>query len=396
VKSLVRRTRITAKVALLHGRVIPTGNPKFCPDKADAREDEMPLPLRFLRPCGSTEDAGKNAMSESPAPFQMEYQDRKTGLIVFGILTMLGGCIVALMVPLIVWAQFVSAKTTHMPVNSRAMIPVAIFYGLLAVSFIWLGIGSILTRRWARALLLILSWSWLAIGIVSMIYLAFLLPQIMAVLDSNVRPGHAEMPQGVKTTIMVVQGIFSLFLYVVLPGTWVLFYRSENVKRTCEVRDPVPRWTDRCPLPVLALAVWAAFGGAVMLLFPFISGGILPFFGVFLSGISAILVCLLIAVLWGYSARALYRLERSGWWIITVGICLLSVSAFLTYWRHDLSEVYRLMGYPDEQVTQLQMFSGIFSGRMLAWSTLIFTLPFVGYLLYVRRFFTLPSLSASR
>jgi MFS family permease len=326
----------------------------------------------------------------------IEFKDRKTGLIVFGILTALGGCIVALLVPLIVWAQFVSAQTTHVPVNSRVMTFAAIFYGLVAVGFIWLGIGSILTRRWARALLLILSWSWLAIGIVSMIYLAFLVPQMMAVLDSNVRPGHAEVPQAVKTTILVVQGIFSLFLYVVLPGIWVLFYRSKNVKVTCEVRDPAPRWTDRCPLPVLALSIWAAFGGAVMLLFPFLTGGVLPFFGVFLSGMSGIAVCLLVAVLWGYSARALYRLERSGWWIITVGICLLSISAFVTYWRHDLSELYRLMGYPEEQVAQLQMFSGILKGPMLSWSTFLFTLPFVGYLLYVRKFFTRPALPASR
>jgi len=335
-------------------------------------------------------------MSETPAPSQIEYQDRKTGLIVFGILTALGGCMVALLVPLIVLAQFVSVKTTQVPVNSRTMIPAAIFYGLLAASFIWLGIGSILTRRWARALLLILSWSWLAIGIVSMIYLAFLVPQMMAVLDANVRPGHAEVPQALKTTIMVLQGIFSLFLYVVVPGIWVLFYRSKNVKATCEVRDPVLRWTDRCPLPVLALSIWAAFGGAVMLLFPFLTGGVLPFFGVFVSGIPGIALCLLVAALWGYSARALYRLERSGWWIITIGICLLSISAGLTYWRHDLSELYRLMGYPEEQIAQLQMFSGILKGPMLAWSTFLFTLPFVGYLLYVRKFFTPPALSASR
>jgi hypothetical protein len=56
-------------------------------------------------------------------------------------------------------------------------------------------------------------WTWLAIGIVSMVYLAFLLPQVMAGLDSNVRPGQTEIPEGFKTTIMVGAGnIFLVFV----------------------------------------------------------------------------------------------------------------------------------------------------------------------------------------
>jgi hypothetical protein len=334
-------------------------------------------------------------MTESFAPLQIEYRDRRAGLIVFGVLTGLIGCLLALFVPLIIWAQEIAARTSHVPANPQATITASVVCGLFAVVFIWLGIGSILARRWARALLLIFSWTWLAIGIVSMVYLAFLLPQVMAVVNSNVPPGRAEIPQGLKTTIMVVQGIFSLVLYVILPGIWVLFYRSKNVKTTCEVRDPVPRWTDRCPLPVLAVAIWAACTGAAMLLFPLLYRGILPFFGVFLSGIWGTVVCLVIAALWGYSARAIYRLEWSGWWIVTVGICLLSLSAFITYSRHDLSELYRMMGYPEEQIAQLQPFTTAFKGPMLAWSTLIMTVPFVGYLVYVRKFFTRPVLSAS-
>jgi MFS family permease len=335
-------------------------------------------------------------MTESFAPLQNEYHDRKAGLIVFGILTMLTGCVMALLVPLIIWAQFVAAETTHVPVNSRAMIPAAIFCGLFSVTFIWLGIGSILTRRWARALLLISSWTWLTIGIVSMAYLAFLLPQIMAVLDSNVRSSQTRAPKELMTFVMIAQGIFSLIIYVILPGIWVLFYRSKNVRITCEVRDPVPRWTDHCPLPVLAVSIWAALGAVTMLLFPFLYGGVLPFFGVFLSGISGTAVGLVIAGLWGYSAWALYRLERTGWWIFLVGMCLLSLSAFVTYWRHDLSEMYRLMGYPEQQIAQLQQFNAVFKGQTLAWSTVIFIVPCVGYLLYVRRFFTLRALSESR
>lgn len=353
-------------------------------------EELRSLRLRFHRWRDS-----KEGVLESLAPTQIHYRDRKVGLMILGILTALMGCFMALCVPLIFWAQIVSAKTTHVPPNFQSMIPAAVSCGLLALVLIWLGIGSILMRRWARALLLIFSWTWLVIGAVLMIYLAFLFPQVIVAVDSNARPGQTKIPEGLKTTLLVVQGIFFMFFYVVLPGIWVLFYRSKNVKTTCEVRDPVPRWTDRCPLPVLAVSLWAAFGAAVMLCCPFANRGVLPLFGIFLSGIWGTAAYVVIAALWGFSARALYRLEWSGWWILLVGTCLFSASAFVTYSRHDLSELYRMMGYPEQQVAQLEQFNVLKSG-MLAWSTLIFTLPVVGYLLYLRKFFTRRASSVPR
>ena len=104
---------------------------------------------------------------------------------------------------------------------------------------------------------------------------------------------------------------------------------------------------------------------------------------------------MVIALLWAYAARALYRLEFAGWWIMLVGTILFSVSGFITYMRHDLMEVYRLMGYPETQIAQLQQLN-VFHGPMLAWSTLLFMMPLVIYLLFIRRFFTRPAVSASR
>jgi hypothetical protein len=198
-----------------------------------------------------------------------------------------------------------------------------------------------------------------------------------------------------KTAIMVTQVIFAFVMYVLIPGVLVLFYRSKHVKATCDVRDPVVRWTDRCPLPVLAVSLWAAVGAVGMLVFPFCYNGIVPFFGVFLSGTTGKAACLVIALLWAYAARALYRLELTGWWILLLGTCLFSVSAFITYLRHDLTEVYRLMGYPETQIAQLERLN-VFHGPMLAWSTLAFTIPFVVYLLFIRKSFTRSVASASR
>lgn len=332
---------------------------------------------------------------ESLAPPPAEYRDRRTGLIIFGILIALMGSILLLFVPLMILALFAAPTTAAATPNAQMVVPGALICGLLAACFIWLGIGSMLCRRWARAILLVLSWTWLVMGIVASIYLAILLPQINSAIDAAQPPGQKPIPQEMKTAIMVIQAIFAFVTYVLIPGVLVLFYRSKHVKATCEARDPVVRWTDRCPLPVLAVSLWAAVGAAAMLAFPLVYKGIVPFFGVLLSGITGSAVCVGIALLWGYAARATYRLEIAGWWIMLVGTILFGVSAFITYLRHDLMEVYRLMGYPEAQIAQLQQLN-VFRGPMLAWSTLAFAAPLTIYLLFIRRFFTRPAASESR
>src|SRR5665647_2997139 len=94
------------------------------------------------------------------------YKDRSTGLIVFGILTLLLGCLAGLFT-LLMLVQLTKAKPAGAPaVNPSAILMGIGIYGGLAVTLIWLGIGSIMARRWARALLLIFSWSWLVMGVV--------------------------------------------------------------------------------------------------------------------------------------------------------------------------------------------------------------------------------------
>jgi hypothetical protein len=95
-----------------------------------------------------------------------DYKDRSTGLMVFGILTLLLGCLAGLFVSLMLVGQMAAAKAPNAPpANYAAILPAIGIYGGLAVALIWLGIGSIMARRWARALLLIFSWSWLIMGI---------------------------------------------------------------------------------------------------------------------------------------------------------------------------------------------------------------------------------------
>ncbi len=317
-------------------------------------------------------------------PLSMPYKDRSVGLIVFGILTIFLGCLAVLLV-LLMLGQAVSAKTTGVPVTFSTILPAIFIYGILAVVLVWLGIGSIMARRWARALLLIFSWTWLIMGLLALVGMAFVMPKVLANLSSSGTTGHPAMPSAAIAGVMV--GMFLVFgvMFVILPAVWTFFYNSRHVKATCETRDPVTRWTDACPLPVLGFCLWLAFSVPMMLLMPIAGHGVMPFFGIFLTGVPGTMLCLAIAAIWSYAAWSLYKLEQRGWWLILIALCVFMASAFLTFARHDVMEMYYLMGYPEAQIEQIQK-SGLLIGDRMMWLMAFSMLPFLGYLLFIKKF----------
>ncbi len=322
----------------------------------------------------------------SSAPFPAEFKDRRTGLQIFGAFTIVIGAMFALLIPLMILGQTINAKATGTPVRMRELIFMAVLYGGIAAGLIWVGIGSFMIRRWARALLLIGSASGLAIGVGAMVVLAFVLPQFSALIQAAQPAGAPPLPEAAKVITLIAMGGTVFVLYVVLPGVWFLFYRSPHVKATCEAHDPVPRWTDACPLPVLTVSVWLALGVPMLLLMPVIYNGVLPFFGVFISGWPGTLGYLVLATVWAWSARALYRLDVRGWWVVVIAIGLLSLSHLLTYAQRDLMEMYSLMGLPEQQLEQFKKLK-FPSSSMMLWGSVFFMVPFLGYLIYLKKFF---------
>lgn len=316
----------------------------------------------------------------------MPYHDRSTGLVIFGILTLLQGCLSGLLVPLMFFGQAMSATTTQVPPDYMTLLPAVYMYTLLAVALIWLGIGSILARRWARALLLIYSWSWLIMGLLIMLMMAFIMPKVMANLPSTATADQPALPAAAMDGVLFVMFLVDGVLFVVLPAIWTFFYNSRHVKATCDARDPVARWTDACPLPVLALCLWLWFSIPMMLLMPIIGHGVAPFFGMFLTGLTGALFYLAIAALWSCASWLLYRLDPRGWWLILIAMCLFMASTLLTYARHDVLEMYHLMGYPEAQIEQIQKL-GLLAGNNMVWLTAFSVLPFLVYLFFIKKYF---------
>jgi len=314
-----------------------------------------------------------------------DFKDRKTGLLVFGILQIIFGGFCALMVPFMIFGMIASAvldNSAAAPMSPTMMIPAFLLYTLMAVWFICMGIGSIKARRWARALVLVSSCLWLISGISGVIFMLLLMP------DMYGQMGESEQIPPVVARIMkyVMAGFMTVF-YVIIPAALVLFYRSKNVKATCEFRDTKVRWTDKCPLPVLALSLMFGFW-AVSMPFTVCYGCAIPFFGSILTGLSGAGVVLLVMLLAGYVAWGTYRLSINAWWCAVLVIIGWALSTAITFSRVSILDFYEKMNFPEQQLDTMKQFS-ISQDYMVLFVGLSIV-AFLGYLLYTRRYFIPP------
>ena len=197
-----------------------------------------------------------------------------------------------------------------------------------------------------------------------------------------------DMTTGVMAVIITMVIVFCAFFLVVVPIAFVVFYGRRDVELTCRYRDPVARWTDRTPLPVLGASV-AFFTGSIYLLLTGLTTPIFPFFGRYLTGIPAGGCLLALAALDFYLAFALFRLQSSGWWIAVIAAPVRLLALVLTYGRADMMQAYSKMGWSDAQMQMLNS-SPLFHSRIILWWGVIFLLVFLGYLLWLKRYFKTP------
>lgn len=71
--------------------------------------------------------------------------------------------------------------------------------------------------------------------------------------------------------------------------------------------------------------------------------------------------------------------------MILIAFCVFMTSAILTFAHHDLLEMYRLMGYPEAQIEQIQK-TGLLVGNRMAWMMAFSSLPFLGYLVFIKKY----------
>lgn len=311
------------------------------------------------------------------------YKDRKTGLAIFGAIQIAMGALCALMVPLMIMGMLAAAvmdKSADSGISARTMIPGVLVYVLMAAYFIWLGIGSIQARRWARALCLAGSWLWLVSGVTGMAFMLLFMPDMYEQMSKD-----GQIPANVVTVIKYVTFGFMTVIYIIIPGSFILFYGSKNTQATCEHRDPVVRWTDKCPLPVLAMVLMSGCCAACM---PFMGlyGWAVPCFGTVVTGAAGAGIALLFLALLVFITRGLYRLDLKAWWCAAGLSVVWGASCAVTFSRVTLMEFYEKMNFPAQQLEIMRKMA-ITQSHSLTYICLFWVLFLLAFLLYTKRFF---------
>jgi hypothetical protein len=306
----------------------------------------------------------------SPVKSVEEYKDCQTGLLFFGLLQFGFAVLSVLMAAIAMWAHSLVLDSQDQAPSHFSCFVAGVPYLVIAFLLCWLGVGSILCRRWARALLLIQGWIGLVGGIASIgvgVGFTFLVPM----LQCKPLSGAAV---GISLVAMGIPGAMAL----ALAGAMIAFYQNPNVIATCEARDPQVRWTDRCPLPLLAASLWICYG-CLALIFVCVRWNSLAVVGTqIFSGWQGALLNAAYLGLWSYCGWAFYRQKISGWWIYLVTLVIIMAVHALTASSLDQADLYRHLNMRPSESGHLK--------ELYQWSWLL-ALPKVGYLFWVKRFF---------
>jgi hypothetical protein len=312
------------------------------------------------------------------------YRDRGTGLTIFGVMQILAGALCALMVPVMLLGFVMSKKVSGVSTPMGSELIVITQYSIMAILLIVLGIGSVQAKRWAYGLSLILSYVWLIGGILGTVAITAIMP---VAIKTGLRqaPGGQEPHTALMAVILtIVIGFLAIFL-IVLPIVFLNFYSKKDVWETCRHRDPVERWTERVPLPVLAASLFF-FASACMSLVSTLGARLFPFFGTYLVGIPAAIVLVVIAAVDFYLAGAFYKLQGPSWYLALAIRALLILSAAITTLRNDLMNAYVKLGMSSQELRVLNS-NPITHSKAFLWFGLAYSLVFLGYLIWLKKYF---------
>jgi len=306
------------------------------------------------------------------------FKNRQGWLIFFGVGLVILGLLALGMAALVTFTALVgSSAQVPAPMPVRVMLPVTLIYVGIGALFIVLGVGSAMSRRWAQALTLAFSWMWLITGIFSVIIFILTVNQSLDALP----PEQAAM----KPFIVGCMAIMFGFFFIAVPLTLVLFYRGANVRATVEAFDPVRRWTDGVPIPLLAFVLWMLLG-CVGLLLTSLMFRALPVGPWVVEGLAVFALILAFAAVLLFIGIGSLKRMKAAWWtalaLFTSGVVYSAI--FLA--KPNVTLWYDAMDIPVDP-RQLEIMEEMYSGPFFLIAMGILWVAYFGFLFYLRRYF---------
>lgn len=292
-------------------------------------------------------------------------KDRRWWLVAAGSVNIVIGLLfLALVWMMFFWEPVVSA-TKNEP-TSRTMLLAGAVELLMSAAFIWLGVGLCLCRRWARALSLIVACFWMVMGVLAI-------------------PAYLWMSEkGPASSIQWVTGAFLVTGYVVLPAILFALLQGKPANDTCRYYDPHPRWTDRRPLPLLALSLMLGWS-ATSFLWQF-AHPVLPFFGLIVTGWPAMLASTLLSSAMAWIAWEVHQLRVRAWWGGLLATILTGLSVAVTFAIHGAEGYFEIANFSAQELEQMKN-SAFFKDGTLNWTVVLTSLAYVAFFIYCRRYF---------
>ncbi|HYV85914.1 MAG TPA: hypothetical protein VFB49_08400 [Patescibacteria group bacterium] len=323
---------------------------------------------------------------QPPPRIDVTVESRRGLLSLFGLIEILVGaaCFGLLCVMSVIWLFAGRLPPEQRPIleTSNLVLSVLLYAGA-AGFFVVMGLGTIYARRWARAIMLIVSWPWLLNMVALLIFLAVILRPMLARLE-----GSPDTPfptgAGITPAMMVAIPFGLCVLLALLPLSFIIFYTRPGVRRTFDTADRRPCWTDGRPLSVLALALVTWAGAAACLAGTFY--GAFALFGWMLTGAPAVAASLVAAGLCVWLGLGLYRMTPAGWWA-NLGFALL---LHLSWWM-SLSRlgVEGILGSAqiDSERTQALRQAGLLALFGSSWLVLLSAVIWIAVLVGLKRHF---------
>jgi hypothetical protein len=163
-------------------------------------------------------------------------EDRAGLIVVAGVLVLVGGSFAALVALFALVGAASALFADHL--HRVALLPILVA-ATPPTLLLWLGVGLVRLRRWARPIGLVVAGGWLVAGL-----------HLAAALGAAFRTPMYGGPQ------IVGLGLVGATAFgVLVPATLLALLARRDVARTLEARDLAPRrFTDGIPLAALALA----------------------------------------------------------------------------------------------------------------------------------------------
>lgn len=304
------------------------------------------------------------------------YRDRAGWLVFFGALEILFGVLVLLM---LIGVGVGAAVSDLYPLSGSMLAYMLFFYAIVAGFFIAMGVGTASVKRWARSIMIVVSWFWLAFGVLGTIAASLMIPPVLGWMVP-------ELPVSLPVLSLLISG-FMILLMILAPLLLVLVYGGNQVKRTFRQRDPNIPWTERVPTPVLSLALLLGFSGLLLMAYQLASFPF-PLFGLWVRGAGARILWVLFGLVIMGSGYLSYRMDGRGWLAGAFLMGFMVASSFATYWFAGIAELYAEM---DLDISPVLLYDSLFQRLFLA-TMAPAVIVYAGYFTWVRRFFPRPLL----